>query len=228
MPKRNRLPKLHEPYEPEAPKLRCVTESVSRALSFSFEEHFGWAIFTWNDSTGEFSVQSDWGNFSYRWHVGHLGCPTLTEFLAVRADVHYIANKLGIPPRAFDGDGTKRQLVHLLAELRKERDCTKEEARSARTLIDHLCYDVTENEFLHSVDRESPWLDFRDRYGRSSRVGELFDCTPDGSLSCAITTQPNPQYIRFTKHLLPLFQTEVKKRFLDPQAAKNDPPSVPA
>lgn len=55
----------------------------------------GWATATVNDATGELSIQSDWtGACAYRWHVDHLGCPTLTEFLARDRDFDYLVDKL--------------------------------------------------------------------------------------------------------------------------------------
>ena len=65
----------------------------------------GWALATVNDATGELTIQSDWGDFTYRWHVGsNLGTVgdrnrTLTEFIADRephwpGHCEYLADKL--------------------------------------------------------------------------------------------------------------------------------------
>lgn len=62
-----------------------------------------WAIFTVNDATGEFNIQSDWGNWAYRWNIDALGDgQTLTQFLATCSDPDYVTNKLGYgEPRSF-------------------------------------------------------------------------------------------------------------------------------
>lgn len=57
-------------------------------------EHFGWIVAHVSEATGVLSIASDWGNWSHRWDTRHLGCPTLTEFLIKRRDVHYLAGKL--------------------------------------------------------------------------------------------------------------------------------------
>jgi hypothetical protein len=62
-----------------------------------------WAIFTVNDATGEFAIQSDWGSWAHRWNIDALGGgQTLTQFLATCSGPDYITNKLGYgEPRSF-------------------------------------------------------------------------------------------------------------------------------
>jgi hypothetical protein len=55
---------------------------------------FGWCLVTVNDGTGELNIQSDWGNWAYRWSIGGLGGgDSLTMFL-VKAEHDYVARKL--------------------------------------------------------------------------------------------------------------------------------------
>jgi hypothetical protein len=70
-------------------------ETDAKVYSFRWPDYSSWAIFTVCDSTGEFSIQSDWGGFFYRWNIDALGGgQTLTEFLASSNDPHYVMNKL--------------------------------------------------------------------------------------------------------------------------------------
>jgi hypothetical protein len=84
------------------------------------ERVFGWALATVNDETGELAIQSDWGTWSYRWHTDHLGQPTLTHFIGLRSDCHYLADKLtGRADRElFD---SQRTVDHMQRELAKKR-----------------------------------------------------------------------------------------------------------
>lgn len=89
----------------------------------------GWALATVNDDTGELAIQSDWGNWSYRWNVHHLGRvgsdgrpATLTEFIADRDSGHcdYLAGKLSSRGETdvFDADATVREMRRRLIERR--------------------------------------------------------------------------------------------------------------
>lgn len=86
-----------------------VTAGTADVYSFRFQEPFGWAIFTVNNATGEFHIQSDWGCWQYRWPVGdNLGktsaahAKPLAHFLGTSNDPSYVTGKLGYgEPRSF-------------------------------------------------------------------------------------------------------------------------------
>ena len=91
------------PAQPIGPELAVTTPAIretgrSTATAYHFkDDRFGWAICTVNDVTGELAIQSDWTEpCAYRWNVDHLGCPTLTEFLAHDRSGYYdyLVNKL--------------------------------------------------------------------------------------------------------------------------------------
>jgi len=84
---------------------------ISQAASYSFRfKPSGWAIWTVNDGTGEVSLQSDWGNYTYRWHVDHTGEKDMHHFL-MKASADYIANK-------FSYGGSLKDEVDLEATLK--------------------------------------------------------------------------------------------------------------
>lgn len=107
--------------------------SISKPCSYSFRFKWGWAIFTINEATGEFSIQSDWGNYNYRWNIRHTGYKTMTEFVA-HAGAHYIVDKFsyGRHPDlvdVVDEEKTKQALYERIIEKRKEKEIDRYEAR---------------------------------------------------------------------------------------------------
>lgn len=75
-------------------EVRSFTFHTANVYSFRLNGYSGWAIFTICNKTGELSIQSDWGNWSYRWNTGALGQGyTLTKFIA-KTDCDYLARKL--------------------------------------------------------------------------------------------------------------------------------------
>lgn len=91
---------------------------------------WGWALATINDATGELSIQSDWGSWSYRWHAA--GMPerngrrvTLTEFIGEREGHHYLADKLAGRERdEFDPHETVASFRKMLCKARLEQGRT--------------------------------------------------------------------------------------------------------
>lgn len=86
-------------------KLIVASHKIGTADSYTFTFNNGaastWAIFTVNNSTGEFAIRSDYGGWSYRWSIRSLGEKhemhekPLAHFLASGTDSHYIVDKLG-------------------------------------------------------------------------------------------------------------------------------------
>ena len=124
------------------PDLSDAKVTIGSATAYSFRFKHGWAIFTIHDGTGEFHVQSDWGNYQYRWNINHLGDPTLTIFLAHMEDADYVANKLHYDcaqeREEFDEEATKRDLRHRVGEKYAESGMSVEEARELLSMLDDL------------------------------------------------------------------------------------------
>jgi hypothetical protein len=145
------------------PDVAVVSHSIetAKAYRFRFKEAFGWAIFTINDATGEFSIQSDYGNWSYRWHVGsNLGTVddrdrTLTEFLAT-AGPDYIINKLSYGSDdlkdVLDPAGTRKAIKLRVAEAYRDCIIDRDELRDALFDLRHrVSLNDGANELYHSV-----------------------------------------------------------------------------
>lgn len=107
--------------------------SRTTAITYHFvvpETLGGWATCTINDATGELLVMSDWGNWSHRWNVRHIGpsrhnparVMSLTEFIADRQACDYLAGKLaGEERRQFDAEETCKALKRTLCLHRLEQ-----------------------------------------------------------------------------------------------------------
>jgi hypothetical protein len=116
------------------PKLVHTRTTAAITYHFRPDNDLGWALATVNDDTNELTIQSDWGNWSYRWGHGNFGDsnPTLTHFIGGRspASCNYLADKLwkaGNPRgssyggQVFDADATVEKLRNMLARARLEQ-----------------------------------------------------------------------------------------------------------
>lgn len=109
--------------------------TITRPVAYHFRfTHWGWAIFTLNDSTCEFSIQSDWGCYGYRWHPGGLSMRTLTQFIA-GCDAGYLIGKLQLGTQSkaleaeLDSDATRRQVRESICAARREKILSTAAAR---------------------------------------------------------------------------------------------------
>lgn len=125
------------------PKLRKFYESTTRTFCFTFENG-GWAHFGVNVDTGEFNVQSDWGNYGHRWPVQHIGesTPTMLHFLT-QCGADYIVDKLSYDEpneftQEFDEDATRKELQKYICEKRQHLIISKDEARCAFNELESL------------------------------------------------------------------------------------------
>jgi hypothetical protein len=91
----------------------------------------GWALATINDETHELAIQSDWGNWAYRWSSSGMAIGpdgkrcSLTVFIAARDAGHcdYLADKLTSHEERhlFDSYGSVKEMRRKLIERRFEQ-----------------------------------------------------------------------------------------------------------
>lgn len=182
--------------------LEVKSRSKSVATSYSYQfDHFGWAIFTVNDSTGELFLQSDWGSWSHRWNVNHLGCPTLTEFISKRADSSYIVGKLGVEQRVHDAHSTEMAVRRRLLDRRRDRSLDKEEARDAYDMV--LDHDDFGPSGLYALP-----VEVQDALGHGGDIA---------SMSEFAIGQTNPTWV-IVRKLIELFGRDLRSRRFEPRS----------
>lgn len=108
--------------------IKSLARHTAEVFHFRYERACGWAIFTVCEATGELSVQSDWGEASYRWNPQHLGIDgddRLKRFLA-RGNGDYVVRKLAInQPRlreqVIDYRATRRAAIEAIGAQHMDR-----------------------------------------------------------------------------------------------------------
>jgi hypothetical protein len=115
-----------------SPTFTLTGASPAIAYRFRCDTPCGWAICTVNDATGELSIQSDFGNWAYRWNVAHLGEPTLTAFIGSRPHVHYLLGKLTAQvDKQIDPTATIAECRAKVVRARRDNEVTRTCAREA-------------------------------------------------------------------------------------------------
>ena len=127
----------------------------------------GWATFTIDENGGLFSVQSDFGNYNYAWPKH--GRESFKHFLIeITMSPDYILGKISNEDY-FDSDKAEKKWKSKIIELRKDRECTKEQARDAWEFlvndlsvdgsVDYIQNEIYGSSAISSISEE-PWYDF--------------------------------------------------------------------
>lgn len=166
------------------PDLQLVKTYTSARTYFfrSSRQLGGYAYCTVNDETGALSIISDWGNWSHMWNPAHLGCASLTHFIADRRGYDYLANKLLGRDEAWvlDADATISKWRRRLLEARRAERIGAHEAREIWHRLGSLFDDEgNESIFIEHAYRiegfdhwisERPWEETEHRYSHVYRA----------------------------------------------------------
>lgn len=158
----------------------------------------GWAIFTIDENGGVFSCQSDHGNYNYAWPKH--GRKSFKHFiLELARDSFYFLGK--VSSTTYLNYGTSlRTWKNTIIRMRKERDCTKEQAREVWDFIRDIdgCSSVETiqrelygNKTINDLSGGEPWY--------------LFDTDLDYP----------PGAVRFAKEVMPMFAEILQKELND-------------
>lgn len=159
---------------------------TTTATTYTFRGELStWARCTINNSTGELSIQSDWGNWGHSWHIPHTGHASLSAFFGERASADYIAGKLlgRAGCTVFDIDATIAHLRGVVIEKRREGRLDAETARDLWNELGDMDADGAESSVDLFIERwmtggsdhlriisEEPWEDVQHRPSREYRA----------------------------------------------------------
>ena len=110
---------------------RLVSKHESETWYFRFAR-FGWAYYTICEDLGTFSIESDWGSWSFTWPAAGRGDRKMREFI-MSADADYIVRKFAMNEQTsfrycFSLIETCKALRKVICEDRREQFITKERA----------------------------------------------------------------------------------------------------
>lgn len=160
-------------------------------------KHGGWATFTIDENGGLFNCQSDFGSYNYEW-PNH-GRKSFKHFLIeITRSTDYLLGKVSTKNH-FDYGKALDKWKSEIIKLRRARECTEEDARSAWEFIEGLDEysgspqiiqkEIYESEVLNRIQDE-PWY--------------MFDVELDYS----------PQALIFANKVMPMF-AEILRREID-------------
>ena len=198
----------------EVLETRELEEYTAKVYAFRFQH--GWANFTICDRLGEFSIQSDWGNYSYRW--GNIGKNTLEEFLA-GCDSCYITTKLSYSkPREFREEFSLSGTIdNVKTQIIEERRSGQLEKRDARIL-----WDYTEKVLKFSDDAETPEgfynlihepvEYFNSRMGEFVEIESLISSMGPDFVFNGASYEPSARYLFCQNTLIPFFTNFLREK----------------
>lgn len=141
-------------------------KSVSERYDIQPKGGCGWGIFTIDENGGVFHCQSDYGDYSYMW-PNH-GRDSFKHFLC-EINTQYLLGKVA-ERDTFDYEKSFKKWGKAIIQMRRDRDCTKEQARDAWDFIHHYlddCNDASvcqvrlyESEAISAICPDEPWYMF--------------------------------------------------------------------
>jgi hypothetical protein len=153
------------------------------------------------DGGGTLDIQSDYGNFGYRW--GATGCKDFRAFLC-KLDRDYFFGKMSHADRdLFDPSATMKQMIKELIAARKiDRRASADIYRGVYDLITGIEHNVTCERSLY--DYLSDGIQ-RLHYTLSESKSEIDDVVSEcglGDMSClTVLTMTNPIHTKFWNEL---------------------------
>ena len=128
----------------------------------------GWAIINIDENGGVFNAQSDYNNYSYSWP--HHGRKSFKHFIIELAkDKSYFLGKVS-NRSYFNYEESLKSWERAIIEMRREYDCTKEQARNVWDFIhslddysgsQHLTQlQIYESDAIREICPEEPWYMF--------------------------------------------------------------------
>lgn len=158
----------------------------------------GWATITIDENGGLFNAQSDYGSYAYAWPCH--GRKSFKHYIVLDL-VRDESDFLGKVAREdyFDGNKAIEQWLSEVIKIRKERDCTKEQARDAW-------------DFINDLDTSlSPDL-LQERIYESREIGEI--CKEPWYVF-EINLEYSPMARVFARKVMPIFAAILKNEIED-------------
>lgn len=158
-------------------------------------DQWGWAIITIDENGGVFNAQSDYGSYAYSW-PNH-GRKSFKHFiLELARDKSYFLGKVA-KQTYFNYEKHLGEWKRKIIEMRRDRDCTKENARDAWEVITGLDdyssshqlieKELYESDIINELSFGEPWY--------------VFETDLDYS----------PQALAFAQEVMPMFAEILKK-----------------